>query len=202
MINALINYDAHLFTLINSHHTLFLDWTFFAITQFGNGWVVIPLTGLIIILKTPREFLPKALLCAAIVGTLSGVLNTQVKHIVHRDRPVVCCSRVDSLGQSFMKPVHVVGETLRRNSFPSGHANTAFTAATILALYFGGYFFYGYCAAFLIALSRVYVGAHFPLDVMAGAVMGSLVAVLVIGLFRTWNLLPGTSALRRKRAEQ
>lgn len=202
MINALVNYDALLFTLINSHHTPLLDSIFLAITQFGNGWVAVPLAALIIILKTPRKYLGRALLCAAVVGTISGVLNTQVKHIVHRDRPVVCCSRVDSLGQSFMEPVHVVGETLRRNSFPSGHANTAFTVATILALYFGGYFFYGYSAAFLIALSRVYVGAHFPLDIMAGAVMGSLVAVLIIGLFRAQKWLPGPFINRRKSAEQ
>lgn len=202
MLTFLLHFDAILFTLINSHHTPILDWIFLVITQFGNGWVVVPLTGLIIILKTSRNYLGRALLCAAVVGTLSGVLNTQVKHIVHRDRPVVCCTRIDSLGQSFMKPVHVVGKTLRRNSFPSGHANTAFTAATILALYFGGYFFYGYCAAFLIALSRVYVGAHFPLDIMAGAVMGSLVAVLIIGFFRAQKWLPGPFINRRKSAEQ
>jgi undecaprenyl-diphosphatase len=202
MINALINYDAYLFTLINSHHIKIIDWIFLGITQFGNGWVAIPLTALMVILKTPREFLAKALLCAAIVGTLSGVINTQVKHIVHRDRPVVYFADHTVVSSASGGTVHVVGETLRRNSFPSGHANTAFTAATILALYFGGYFFYGCLAAFLIALSRVYVGAHFPLDIAAGAVMGSLTAVLIIGLFRSRKWLPGRFYDRRKNAVQ
>jgi undecaprenyl-diphosphatase len=202
MLNTLTHFDAYLFTLINSHHTLFLDWLFLAITQFGNGWVAIPLTALIIILKTPREFLAKALLCAAVAGTFSGVLNTQVKHIVHRDRPALCCTRVDSAGQNIMKPVHVVGKTLRHNSFPSGHSNTVFTAVTILALYFGGYFFYGYLAAFLIALSRVYVGAHFPLDTAGGAIMGCFAAMLIIALFRSRKWLPEQLIQWRKSAEQ
>jgi len=202
MITALTHFDALLFTLINSHHTLFLDRIFLAITQFGNGWVAIPLTALIIILKTPREFLAKALLCAVIVGTTSGILNTQIKHLVHRDRPALCCTRIDSTGKSIMMPVHIVGETLRHNSFPSGHANTAFTAATILALYFGGYFFYGYLAAFLIALSRVYVGAHFPFDTAGGAIIGCLAAMIIIFLFRSRKWLPGSLSNRRKSAEQ
>jgi undecaprenyl-diphosphatase len=201
MLNTLIHFDTRLFTLINSHHTPFLDWIFLVITQFGSGWVAVPLTALIIIVKTPREYLAKALLCAAIVGTTSGILNTQIKHLVHRDRPVVCCTRIDSSGQCFMKPVHVVGENLQRNSFPSGHANTAFTAATILALYFGGYFFYSYLAAVFIALSRVYAGAHFPLDTAAGAVIGCLAAMLIIALFRSRKWLPRSLSNRRKSAE-
>lgn len=202
MINALVNYDALLFTFINSHHTFFLDRMFLIITQFGNGWVAIPLSALIIILKTPRRFLAKALLCAAIAGTVSGVLNTQIKHFVHRDRPILYFAADDSSSTALHGRAHIIGEVLKHNSFPSGHANTAFTAATILALYFGGYFFYGYLAAFLIAVSRVYVGAHFPLDVAAGAVIGSLVAVMVIVLFRSQKWLPGSLVDRRDSAEQ
>lgn len=200
MFTTITHFDALLFTFINSHHTLFLDRIFLVITQFGNGWVAIPLTALIIVLKTPREFLAKALLCAAIAGLLAGALNSPIKHFVHRDRPALYCTRLDSTGQCVLKPVHVIGKVLRHNSFPSGHANTAFTAATILALFFGRYFYCAYPGALLIAYSRVYVGAHFPLDTAGGAIIGFLSAAIVIGLFRSKKWLPQSLLNRRNDA--
>lgn len=57
-------------------------------------------------------------------------------------------------------------------SFPSGHATTAFAMATVLAAYEPrfGWMFVG--IAILIAWSRVYLGVHYPSDVIAGALLG------------------------------
>jgi len=74
-------------------------------------------------------------------------------------------------------------------SFPSGHATTSFACAATLARYVPrrtGIAFYVLAA--LISWSRVYVGAHYPLDVVAGAMLG-------LGLATALRLLPG--ALRR-----
>jgi undecaprenyl-diphosphatase len=64
-------------------------------------------------------------------------------------------------------------------SFPSGHAATSFAAATILSFAAPRLapFLFGLAAA--IAFSRVYVGVHYPLDAVGGAVLGTLVALLV-----------------------
>jgi undecaprenyl-diphosphatase len=202
MLMTLAAIDARIFLLINAHHTPVFDRLFLVITMFGNGWIAIPLVALIILLKTPRKFLAGALLCAAIAGTLAGVLNTQIKHYVHRDRPVLYFAENGSSSSNTRGAVHVVGEVLRHNSFPSGHANTAFASAAIIALFFGGYFYCAYLAALIIAVSRVYVGAHFPFDIIAGAIIGTLAAWAVIALFRSRKWLPEKLRARRNHAEQ
>ena len=63
------------------------------------------------------------------------------------------------------------------HSFPSGHATVSFACATVLALAVPSLRVPLYALAALIAFSRVYVGVHFPFDVLAGAVLGVAIAI-------------------------
>ena len=70
------------------------------------------------------------------------------------------------------------------HSFPSGHTATAFAGATALS-----YFFPRATAAFVvlaaaIAYSRLYVGVHFPLDVLGGAAIGVATSLLLLAAIR------------------
>jgi undecaprenyl-diphosphatase len=68
-------------------------------------------------------------------------------------------------------------------SFPSNHAANNFSAATILSIVYPEARLIFFLAATVVALSRVYVGVHFPLDVFAGAIIGMIIALLVMEFF-------------------
>jgi len=62
-------------------------------------------------------------------------------------------------------------------SFPSGHATVSFACATVLALAVPRLSLPLFTLAVLISFSRVYVGVHYPFDVLAGAVLGIAIAI-------------------------
>ena len=62
-------------------------------------------------------------------------------------------------------------------SFPSGHAATSFAATTMLSFAFPRFAPFLYVLAAAVAFSRVYVGVHYPLDVIGGAAVGALIAI-------------------------
>jgi undecaprenyl-diphosphatase len=101
-------------------------------------------------------------------GTLLGTLFSQtLKRSLHRPRPTSAIVGFEALA-----------ENPDRFSFPSGHTTAAFAAAVALA---GAPFGIGPAALALaigIGMSRVYLGAHYPLDVAVGVVLGTTAGAL------------------------
>ena len=100
--------------------------------------------------------------------SVSFYVVSGLKELVARPRPFLVLTDVFLLAKE------------KSMSFPSGHAATSFMAATALAAYFKKYaaVFYSFAAA--VAVSRVYMGVHYPSDVLAGAGLG-----ILIGYFLT-----------------
>ncbi|MHB8689838.1 MAG: phosphatase PAP2 family protein [Solirubrobacteraceae bacterium] len=96
----------------------------------------------------------------AVVGAAYGV-NYAVKITVRRRRPQL----------PELPPLSPVVSSL---SFPSAHSTTSFAAARAFSAVMPGPILYTAAAAF--ALSRPYLGVHYPSDVLAGAALGTLVA--------------------------
>jgi undecaprenyl-diphosphatase len=96
-----------------------------------------------------------------------------LKALFDRERPPLRYAEPDPLVR-----------TPHDGSFPSGHAATSFAAATILSFAFPRLAPLLFVLAAAVAWSRVYVGVHYPLDVLGGAVLGLLVAIALRQLVR------------------
>jgi len=146
-----------------------------AVTFLGDGAVAFAL-GLLAARRAPR--LLWALIPAALIAT-AWVHGW--KQAYDERRPLATLERSE---------VKVIGPELRYGSFPSGHAATAFTAAGvfILGLRLGMAWSLALVAlAALVGVSRVVVGAHWPLDVLAGAFGGWIAAALGVVLAERWR---------------
>jgi undecaprenyl-diphosphatase len=191
MISSLSHLDDKLFLLINSHHAPVFDVLLYLVTWLGNGWVVTPILLVIAFVNIPKKRLWIFILVSATGMIASGLINSEIKDITHRPRPLsyFSSSQSDSTVVRHFK-VHVVGTPLSYRAFPSGHSNTAFSAATLVALAFGGWYWLAFLPAMLVGYSRVYIGAHFPFDVVAGGLLGIIVMIVTAFIIKRFVLLP------------
>jgi undecaprenyl-diphosphatase len=83
-----------------------------------------------------------------------------------------------------IRPCHVFPELVNTVncsnsfSFPSNHAGNTFAAATLISLCFRNTTLLAFSCALLVCYSRVYLKVHYPFDVLAGAIYGSLLGYL------------------------
>ena len=118
-----------------------------------------------------RRLLPLAGLAGTIAVLLGSVLSGAIKEMVGRLRP------------PFADPSFIAATSAPDTpSFPSGHTTTAFAAAAAVGVFYPRLRLPLYGLAALVGLSRIYLGVHFGLDVLAGAVLG-----VAIGLGVAWG---------------
>lgn len=213
MLNALLEFDHHLFVFLNTHHAPFFDWFFWFVTQGGTGWVVAPIVIGFILKKVPRSNVRNVILCAIIASVVSGLVTTQLKRWINRPRPVLYFQhnpylprRAESAPDDFPSEalfdsiaVHIVGPPLRKHSFPSGHTATAFTGAAILVYLFGGWFWISLGVAGLVAYSRIYMGVHFPLDTLGGCMLALVIVWTTLFICSRQGLIPRRGRLKHDR---
>jgi undecaprenyl-diphosphatase len=141
-------------------------------------WVKGPiLIGLGLASDLWRRRLPLAFAAAAAATGAASLVVHYLKELFDRHRPPVDDPGLGSLTAIPGNP-----------SFPSGHSATAFAAATAVAILCPRLRPYALAIAAAVALSRVYLRVHFPLDVVAGALvgagLGALCALVALRLAR------------------
>jgi membrane-associated phospholipid phosphatase len=137
-----------------------LDWIMSGLTQLGSGFGALAIV-LILSLTGFRRFAYEIVLGSFILWLVVEL----IKFFAHRSRPFVHLTQARIVG------IQAIGR-----SFPSGHTCQAFFIATMITQYFNVSLWLGitlHLVALLVGITRMYVGAHYPRDVIAGAILGS-----------------------------
>jgi membrane-associated phospholipid phosphatase len=132
--------------------------------EYGAIWALTGLTAAAVDTRRRRKWLTAAALAPAAIG-----LNFGIKVLVRRRRPV-------------LEDLPPLGGAPTSLSFPSAHATASFASAAAMSriapeaapVLYGG--------ATAMALTRPYLGMHYPSDVLAGAILGTILGKLVPGL--------------------
>ncbi len=109
------------------------------------------------------------------------VLAEIIRWLWFRPRPFVTLNFIPLINQS-----------ANEASFPSGHASFYFALSTIVYFYNKKAGMLFYVASFLIAVARIFVGVHWPSDILAGAVLGVLMGWLTNRLFKNYSARGGS----------
>ncbi len=187
MLEKLDAIDTKIFLFLNGLHSETLDgimvwisgkttwWPFYLALLIWLGW------------KTRWQLVPIILFIALAVTIADQVSVHFFKEVFERLRP---CKEPELQGL-----VHIVnGKCGGKYGFVSSHAANTFAVAVFLLLVAGKKWFTGLMLtwAIVVSYSRIYLGVHYPGDVLGGALLGIATGVLVWFLFR-WliYMLPG-----------
>jgi undecaprenyl-diphosphatase len=165
MVDALLAADAALLRhIVSWPHPDWLNWVFLVASRVGVGGTIWLVLGLILFLTRRIGRLAFVRLILVIV-LVHVVVDFMLKPWVGRLRPPLA-----------MPDLPVIGEIPRTPSFPSGHAANAIAGAVVLTSSSRGKIDRQvvWIAAVLVGVARVYLGVHYPLDIVGGAIVGWL----------------------------
>jgi undecaprenyl-diphosphatase len=169
--------DANLFLLVNHlPHTRFWNALFYGFTLAFNGAMAWFAVMLIAVLRKRRPFREMFWEAAVPLTVTTALVEYPIKSYFKRRRPFI----------TIIQAV-VIGKKPGTWSFPSGHSAGAFAGAWLLNRQFrrGGIF--RYFIAGMVAFSRIYLGDHYPGDVMSGSGLGMIFAMFFRWLGRLWR---------------
>ncbi|MDE6794825.1 MAG: phosphatase PAP2 family protein, partial [Muribaculaceae bacterium] len=184
MIDYLIDLDTNVFLWFNSSHSPFWD----VVMKMASGkiiWVGLYLALIYAIWRAYgwRTTLVMVLAAGAAVALADQISASLLRPIFERMRPANPDNPISPL-------VHIVdGYRAGRYGFPSSHAANTFAVATLMSLLFKQPRFT--IAIFLWALlncySRIYLGVHYPGDLLFGMTIGLIIGWIIYGVAR-WIL--------------
>lgn len=164
--------DFYILNAIQAIRTPFLDFIMPYITYLGSGGTVWITVSVIMLLFKKSRKAGMTLLISLLLGLLISTLG--LKNIIARERPF------NTAGALLNADSLLIGIPSGRFSFPSGHAVSSFSAAAVLMLYDKRLGIPALILAALIAFSRLYLYVHFPSDVIAGMILGILLAFISV----------------------
>ncbi len=170
IIGLIYNIDIFIFRVFNQFISCgILDWLVYFVSNKYFLYLVILVSAVFLYKKYgPRSLI--VVLAAIITIVLADNIGLRIL------RPLFARARPCLIPESYAIPL------LGRNtsySMPSLHASGSFSFAALIWIYYRGYGWALAVIAALIGFSRVYGGIHWPTDILAGAILGCLTALIV-----------------------
>jgi undecaprenyl-diphosphatase len=142
-----------------------------------NHWILLYILVVVSLLwKGGKKGRICVLLLFIIIALSDQISSSLIKEAVGRIRPCHVFSDINLL-------VPCGGG----KSFPSSHAVNNFSAALVLSYFYREYKWIFFSIATLMAFSRVYVGVHYPFDVICGAIIGLLISFSIILVYKWFS---------------
>ncbi|MGQ9456497.1 MAG: phosphatase PAP2 family protein [Armatimonadota bacterium] len=165
--------DVWLFKLLNVHlANPIADRIMLAATTLGIGSVAVAICLALLLIGqiTNNTHIRKTAYAGIVACIISLIIVQTIKHLWDKPRPL-----------AIIFEARPVGKALFWNSFPSGHTATAFATAIAMGAFVPKLRIILLLLATLVAVSRIYVGAHYPTDVIGGAALGTIVGEVCAG---------------------
>jgi undecaprenyl-diphosphatase len=173
MLAAVLAWDERMFRLLNgSWLTPTLDVVLPFVTDARHYTLLFVIAAIILVVLGRLDGFRFLILAVVSVMVADAISSYIIKHVIIRPRPCITLEGVRLLVGCTDSP-----------SFPSNHAVNATVLATLVTLYMPRLWFPAIALAILVGYSRVYVGVHYPLDVLLGGLLG-----LVVALVLSWIL--------------
>ncbi len=184
-VQCLLRWDRAFFYLINGRtQNSFFDLIMPVLSDFHLWrWPLLAVIVVVVIFGKRRARI--SMLLALIAVALSDQISSGIlKPLISRPRP-----------SHVLEGVRLLTGRGGRYGFPSSHAANMFSAWLVLALRYPSLKYALFAVPLAVAYSRVYVGVHYPLDVIAGAFLGLTIGAAVVALAQ----MAGKREIERKR---
>ena len=187
MLDLLLSLDTKLFLFLNGFHNPFFDTVMYWISH-KFFWV--PLYAFLVYLLYRFYGVNKGTILTLLIIITFGLTNTlsvkAFKNVFERPRP---CHNEIIMEQTHILDNHCGGKW----GFVSSHASNVFGLATLIFLFLGrrikGIGLYVFLWATVVSYSRVYLGVHYPLDIICGGILGVTLALVVFQVAKKLNLV-------------
>ncbi len=172
-MDFILNIDRWLFHLLNGQLVNSIFDRFFPFITLQSNWLLLyVILSIWLIWKGGKRGRIAILVLVLTIIVSDQMSSNFLKHLIERIRPCndyISVRLLINCGPGF--------------SFPSSHAVNSFAAAVILSHFYKGNRVLFYSIAALVAYSRVYVGVHYPLDILGGALLGIIIALLIVTVY-------------------
>ncbi|WP_406684064.1 phosphatase PAP2 family protein [Seonamhaeicola sp. MEBiC1930] len=181
MLDEILKYDTELFLYLNNLGSETWDWLWLGIT---NKFIFGPILGLLLLFLFQKNFSWKGVLILMVIVAIMITFTDQITNVFKRgfERPRPC-------GESdLIDQMRFIAVRCGKYGFFSGHSSNSMAVAIfgglLLKAYYKNLIYILILVSLIVAYSRIYLGVHYPADIVCGLTFGAFSGFMFYKLAR------------------